>query len=150
MMQDFIQDPDNLEFENLFFFLSMGKFDEHIEHITHKDPFEEFLIVREIYKPNLAYIRTAISMLVEQQLKNKELKCLNPNHTKIQFVIYFTPITNHFLGLGVRFLNPVYDYFGRTNVSIEHRLERAMYLLSRGLLNSRYHSIEQIICQIQI
>ncbi|MHA1214383.1 MAG: hypothetical protein ACTSR2_09745 [Candidatus Hodarchaeales archaeon] len=150
MIQDFIQDPDNLEFENLFFFLSMGKFDSHLEYVTQNIPFEEFLIVREIYKPNLTYIETVISMLIEQELENKEMKYFESNHTKIQFVIYFTPVTNHFLGLGVRFLNSSHDYFGRTNVSIEHKLERAMYLLSRGLLNSRYHSIEQIVCQIQI
>ncbi|GAG89853.1 unnamed protein product, partial [marine sediment metagenome] len=60
MMHEILSDPDWGSYENLFFFLSLGKYDTTF--VTNNSNFliEEFLILGEPWKDQIEYLKTVI------------------------------------------------------------------------------------------
>ncbi|WP_455141167.1 hypothetical protein [Candidatus Hodarchaeum mangrovi] len=147
-MQNLIQNPQNLIFENLFFFLSLGKFDTILTKEYPNYVYEEFLIVSEPWKDHLSYFEEIIPILLDKE-QEKPLQKVEL-FTEINFVIYTSPMTGYLIGLGIRFFMVISNPFSLLNLDQEHRLQKTMYLLSRGILNSNFHQISQLEIHIPV
>jgi len=147
-MQNLIQNPENLIFENLFFFLSLGKFDTIISKEYPNYLYEEFLIVSEPWKDHLSYFEEIIPILLDKEQEKSFQK--EESFTEINFVIYTAPMTGHLIGLGIRFFMTTNNHSPLLEVNQEHKLQKMMYLLSRGILNSNFHQISQIEIHIPV
>ena len=147
-MQNLIKNSENLIFENLFLFLSLGKFDTQFSKEFPNYLYEEFLIVSEPWKDHLAYFEEIILILL-----NKEQDILlrkEEPFTDIKFVIYTAPMTGHLIGLGIRFFMTTNNPSPVLSLTQEHKLQKVMYLLSRGILNSNFHRISQLEIHIPV
>ncbi|MFX0181894.1 MAG: hypothetical protein ACFE95_02330 [Candidatus Hodarchaeota archaeon] len=150
----FLQDPLGIVYENLFFFLSLGKFDTVIRDDYDTYHYEEFVIVCEEWKDRIEYIENVVPVLSKRfnqiyKFQNNKI-VTNRRIFKIYFVIYTAQSTGHLLGFGLRIFTP--DSYTSTAFanSPTDRLQKAMYLLSRGILISPHHQIDQIVSQIPI
>ncbi|MFX1517231.1 MAG: hypothetical protein ACFFC6_13085 [Promethearchaeota archaeon] len=141
----FVQDPESLLYENLFFFLSCGTCDKVLNTDFMNYHCEEFFIVSELWKDRIKYLSEIISIQTQRFIR-QELKITAD--FQIFFVIY--TVTGNLLGLGIRIVTIDADTSDALAISPEDRLRKTMYLLSRGLLHSFYHRIKQIECPIPI
>jgi hypothetical protein len=153
-LASFLQDPLGIVYENLFFFLSLGKYDTVILNDYETYHHEEFVIVREEWKDYIEYVENVIPVLNKRfiqvyKYQNSKITTF-PRIFRIFFVIYTAQSTGQLLGLGLRIFTP--DIYVSTAFasSPNDRLQKAMYLLSRGILISPHHQIEQVISQIPI
>jgi hypothetical protein len=144
MIHEILQDPDWITYENLFFFLSLGKFDATF--VTKKNPkvlIEEFLILGEPWKDQIEYLKTVIEILTQKNIRNTHSKHhLDLNQSvdfRILIVVYTTPNTGRLIGIGIRIVTANSSMASIFAASSEDRLQKAMYLISRGILKSSHH-----------
>jgi hypothetical protein len=107
---------------------------------------EEFVLVRQIYKDGathlddiLAYYLGKASRLISRSEHRKFLKNCG---LIIQFINYSDLANRQLIGLGLRIISESKITLQAFDASSEGRIQKAMFLLSRGLLKSRFHRIE--------
>ncbi|MFX0013230.1 MAG: hypothetical protein ACFE98_01390 [Candidatus Hermodarchaeota archaeon] len=148
MIFNFIQDPESILYENLFFWLTVGKYDTILEGDLEGYHYEEFIIVKDEWKERILYLENIVPIQTQRFLRElgsiNARKIFHNSHFKIYFVIY--TVVGRLIGLGLRIItrNNFYDLASTP----EDRLQKSMYLLTRGLLRSFYHRIDQIECSI--
>ena len=154
MLNNFIQDPENLSYENLFFWLSLGKYDTIITTKNNESLVEEFTIVDEQWKDHISYLEQIIPILTQRFIRDQgfqvNIKLNTAVDFHIYFVIYSTPDTGRLIGLAIRIVSSNISFLTTFSNTPEDRLQKAMYLLSRGLLQSAHHKIDQISCPIPL
>ncbi len=154
MIQKILSDPDWIQYENLFFFLSLGKFDSTFVTKTSESLIEEFLILGEPWKDQIEYLKTVIEILTQENIRtthSKQNLYLDQSvDFRILIIIYTTPNTGRLIGIGIRIVTVNSSISSTFASSSEDRLQKAMYLISRGLLQSRYHKIVQNICVLPL
>jgi hypothetical protein len=150
MLSSFVQDPESLLYENLFFFLSCGTYDRGLNAYFMNYSIEEFFIVNEDWKDRIKYLEEIIP--VQTQCFIRENVCRNSSLSTTDFQIFFViyTVAGRLLGLGIKIITAEYDKLDALAISPEDRLRKVMYLLSRGLLQSFHHRIKQIECPIPI
>jgi hypothetical protein len=149
MLSSFVQDPESLLYENLFFFLTCGTYDR----VLNADDFmnycyEEFFVVNEEWKDRIQYLEEIIPIQTQRFLRQEVIR----NHSTAEFQIFFVIYTvlGRLIGLGIRIITTNTGKLETLAMSPEDRLRKTMYLLSRGLLQSFHHRINQIECPIPI
>ena len=149
MLSSFIQDPESLLYENLFFFLSCGTYDRVLNADFMNYNYEEFFIVNEDWKDRIKYLEEIIPVQTQRFIRQKVSRNSGlAAEFQIFFVIY--TVAGRLLGLGIRIITAESDKLEGLAISPEDRLRKVMYLLSRGLLQSFHHLIKQIECPIPI
>lgn len=146
MLANFIQDPEVILFESMFFWLTLGKYDTVISSDFENCRYEEFIILSEDWKDRIHYLEKIISIQTKRFFKERGTFFT----LDITFVIYTTLITAQLIGLGIRIFSPTSHSLTEFALSPEDKLQTIMYLLSRGLLKSYYHRIDQIECSLPI
>lgn len=149
MLSNFVQDPESLLYENLFFFLTCGTYDRVLSADFMNYHYEEFFIVSEQWKERIQYLEGIIPIQTQRFIR--QLPSRNIFFTaefQIFFVIY--TIAGRLLGLGIRIITPDVDRASAFALTPEDRLRKTMFLLSRGLLQSFHHQIRQIESPIPI
>ncbi|MFX0084096.1 MAG: hypothetical protein ACFFAU_00345 [Candidatus Hodarchaeota archaeon] len=148
MMHEILQDPDWISYENLFFFLSLGKYDTTFLVSESNFHIEEFLILGEPWKDQIEYLENVIGILTQQFIRESEFNYLIKINSSIEFkifvILYKTPNTGRLIGIGIRIVTNNSNISSMFAPCSEERLQKAMYLVSRGLLKSPYHMITQI------
>lgn len=154
MLSNFVQDPESILYENLFFWLTLGKYDTVIASKYKNYYSEEFIIVGEQWKDRISYLEEVISIQAQRFIRDQEAYVSRDTFFTIKFriffVIYTTPATGRLLGLGIRILTPDNNTSTALAMTPEDRLQKVMYLLSRGLLRSFHHQIEQFESPIPV
>ena len=154
MLHEILSDPEWVIFENLFFFLSLGKYDTTLVTTNSESLIEEFLILDEPWKDQIEYLKTVIEILTQETIRNTHSKQNLYLDKSVDFrifiIIYTTPNTGRMIGIGIRIVTVNSSISSTFATSSEDRLQKAMYLISRGLLKSRYHKIEQNICVLPL
>ena len=154
MIHEILSDPEWVIFENLFFFLSLGKYDTTLVTTNSESLIEEFLILDEPWKDQIEYLKAVIEILTQETIRNTHSKqnlYLDKSvDFRILIIIYTTPNTGRMIGIGIRIVTVNSSISSTFATSSEDRLQKAMYLISRGLLKSRYHKIEQNICVLPL
>jgi len=144
-MPNLIQDPLIVIYDNLFFGLSLGKFDLMLIREA-RWVIEEFILVRQVYKDGVDQLETVlpyISAKVSNMISNTNFKRFIENQgIFIQFLNYSGLIDQKLIGLGIRIISETKENLQALGVSPEDRIQKVMFLLSRGLLKSRLHRIE--------
>ena len=154
MIHEILQNPDWVSYENLFFFLSLGKYDTTMTTSELNFYIEEFLILGEPWKDQIEYLENIIGILTRKFIQRpnfNQLMILDPSiEFKIFVIIYLTPNTGRLIGIGIRIITINSDVSSIFAPCCEDRLQKAMYLISRGLLKSSHHKIEQIFCTLPL
>jgi hypothetical protein len=154
MIHEILQNPDWVSYENLFFFLSLGKYDTSILVSESKIHIEEFLIIGEPWKDQIEYLENVIGILTQRFIRRSEFDHLVNFKSSIEFkifaILYITPNTGRLIGVGIRLVTASSKISSTFAPCSEDRLQKAMYLISRGLLNSSYHKVEQIFCTLPL
>ena len=154
MIHEILSDPDWITYENLFFFLSIGKFDTTFVTKNSESLIEEFLILGEPWKDQIEYLKTVIELLTQENIRNTHFKrnlYLDQSvDFRILIIIYTTPNTGRMIGIGIRIVTVNSSISSTFATTSEDRLQKAMYLISRGLLKSKYHKIGQDICVLPL
>jgi hypothetical protein len=154
MIHEILSDPDWVTYENLFFFLSLGKFDTTFVTKNSDSLIEEFLILGEPWKDQIEYLKTVIEILTQENIRTthykQELHLDQSIDFRILIIIYTTPNTGRMIGIGIRIVTVNSSISSTFATTSEDRLQKAMYLISRGLLKSRYHKIVQNICVLPL
>ncbi len=144
-MTTLLQDPHLVIYDNLFFGLSLGKYD--IKLINESEwIIEEFVLVRQLYKDRLPqlelllpyYTIKAYTMISTSENK----KFLESSGLFIQFINYSDLTNRELIGLGLRITSNSKITLQTFGASSEDRIQKIMFLLSRGLLKSLFHRIE--------
>ena len=110
MLSNFVQDPESILYENLYFWLTLGKYDTvHCsEYKNYK--YEEFIIVDELWKDRIEYLENVISIQIQRFLRDQESYSSKTTFFSVDFriffIIYSTPATGRLLGLGIRIITP--------------------------------------------
>ncbi len=144
MQENFIQDPEWIDYETLFFFLSHGKYDSSFSLVKKDHYLEEFHIFREQMKEKLQIVEEYIKFNINRVKHANSLFSTLYSTVDIIFIRYVSSIDMRLLGIGTRIVTDdelSNRTFGRTP---EDRLTKAMFLLSRGILCSNYHTISQL------
>ncbi len=148
MIHEILQDPDWASYENLFFFLSLGKYDTKIQTNQSNCQIEEFLILGEPWKNHIEYLKKVIDIFtlqfIGERLSNFPLDIDPSVEYRIFVILYTTPNTGRLIGIGIRIITTSLSVSSMFAPCSEERLQKAMYLISRGLLNSSHHQIEQM------
>jgi hypothetical protein len=150
MLSNFVQDPESLLYENLFFFLTCGTFDRVLSANFMNYHYEEFFIVSEPWKDRIQYLEGIIPIQTQRFIR-QELGRKKTSFTaefEIFFIIY--TVAGRLLGLGIRIITPDASRSTALALTPEDRLRKTMFLLSRGLLQSFHHRIMQIECPIPV
>ncbi len=133
MLNNFIQDPENLCYENLFFWLLIGKYDTIITTKTNECLVEEFVIVDEPWKDHISYLEQIIPILTQRFIRDRgfqiTIKLNSVVDFNIFFVIYSTPDTGRLIGLAIRIVSPDISFLTTFSSTPDDRLQKAMYLL---------------------
>lgn len=154
MLTNFIQDPESILYENLYFWLTLGKYDTILCSEYKNYQYEEFVIVDEPWKDRIEYLENVISIQTQRFLRDQESYSSRTAFFSVDFriffVIYTTPAIGRLLGLVIRVITP--EAYTSTSLAMtpEDRLQKIMYLLSRGLLRSFHHRIEQVECLVPV
>ncbi len=144
-MTNLLQDPSVVIYDKLFFGLTLGNFDLHIS--TESGLLEEFLIVREKYYSKLVLLESILPNHMKKAYNEasyeSQKQFLQSNGLIIDFITYSDPKSNEIIGLSLRVITN--DRFTLTflGTSSENRIQKIMFLLSRGLLKSSFHQINQ-------
>ncbi len=125
MIHEILQDPDWASYENLFFFL------DHIEYLK-----------KEIDILTLQFIGDRLSSF--------PMDIDPPVEYRIFLILYTTPNTGRLIGIGIKIITTSSNVSSLFAPCSEERLQKAIYLISRGLLNSSHHQIEQMFCTLPI
>ena len=144
-MTNLLQDHLVVIYDNLFFGLTLGNYDLHLT--TESGLLEEYLIVRDKYSYKLQAIerilRTNLEKANSKSILDTKKQLLNFNGLIIDFITYSNPKNKEIIGLSLRVITN--DRFNLTflgNYS-ENRIQKIMFLLSRGLIKSSFHIINQ-------
>ncbi|MHA1994476.1 MAG: hypothetical protein ACW97Z_08060 [Candidatus Hodarchaeales archaeon] len=144
-MTNLLQDPHIVIYDNLFFGLSLGKFDIIMITETYWT-IEEFVIVRQVYKEGAAQLEAILpyySGKASNMISRSDLRSFIENSGLfIQFINYSDLANRQLIGLGVRIISENKITLQAFGASSEDRIQKVMFLLSRGLLKSRFHRIE--------
>ena len=144
-MTNLLQDPSVVIYDKLFFGLTLGNYDLHIS--TELGLLEEFLIVREKYYSNLQLFERILPNYMKKAFQDvsyePQKQFLQSNGLIIDFITYSNSKNNEIIGLSLRVITN--DKFVLTflGTSSENRIQKIMFLLSRGLLRSSFHQINQ-------
>ena len=154
MLHEILQDPDWASYENLFFFLSRGKYDTKIQTNQSNSHIEEFLILGEPWKNHIEYLESVINILTLQFIGDRLSifpTDIDPSvEYRIFVILYTTPNVGRLIGIGIRIMTTSSNVSSLFAPCSEERLQKAMYLISRGLLNSSHHQIEQMFCTLPL
>ncbi|UCG03415.1 MAG: hypothetical protein JSW11_05365 [Candidatus Heimdallarchaeota archaeon] len=148
MLSNFVQDPESLLYENLFFFLTCGTYDSVLSADFMNYYYEEFFIICEQWKDRIEYLESIIPIQTQRFIRQEFSRNTSPVEFQLFFVIY--TVEGRLLGLGVRIVTPDSDRSTAFALTPEDRLRKTMFLLSRGLLQSFHHRIIQIECPVPI
>ncbi|MFX0206331.1 MAG: hypothetical protein ACFFDT_10105 [Candidatus Hodarchaeota archaeon] len=150
MLSSFVQNPESLLYENLFFFLSCGTYDRILKSDFKNYYYEEFFIVNEEWKNRIQYLEGIIPIQAQRFIREEVIR--NFRHSTAEFQIFFVIYTvlGRLIGLSIRIITTDTEKLEALAMSPEDRLRKSMYLLSRGLLQSFHHQIKQIECPIPI
>ena len=150
MLSSFVQNPESLLYENLFFFLSCGAHDNVLNAEFMNYCYEEFFVVNETWKNRIHYLTEMIPIQTQKFIREEVIR--NSNLSTAEFQIFFViyTILGRLIGLGIRIITADAEKLEALATSPGDRLRKAMYLLSRGLLQSFHHRIKQIECPIPI
>jgi len=152
-MTNILQDPSVVIYDKLFFGLSLGKYDLHIS--IESGLLEEFLIVREKYNNKLGLIESILPNYMKKAYYEasyeSQKQFLQSSGLIIDFITYSNPKNNEIIALGLRIITN--DRFALTflGTSSENRIQKIMFLLSRGLLTSSFHQInhQSIVIELE-
>jgi hypothetical protein len=154
MLSNFVQDPKSILYENLYFWLSLGKCDTILCSKFKNYYYEELVIFDEPWKDKIDYLKKMISIQTQRFLRDQESYTSRNTFFSVDFriffVIYTTPAIGRLLGLGIRIITPESNTSASLAMTPEDRLQKIMYLLSRGLLRSFQHRIEQVECLVPV
>lgn len=154
MLLNFVQDPESILYENLYFWLTLGKYNTVLCSEYKNYQYEEFVIVDELWKDRIEYLENVISIQIQRFLQDQESHISRTAFFSVDFriffVIYTTPTIGQLLGLGIRIITPEANTSTSLAITPEVRLQKTMYLLSRGLLRSIHHQIEQVECLVPV
>ncbi|NHJ01623.1 MAG: hypothetical protein EAX86_05740 [Candidatus Heimdallarchaeota archaeon] len=144
LLGNFIRDPEWINYETLFFLLTLGKYDSIFTFNSDNIFIQEFSIFIENIKSKLDHIEEIIKQEISKFIQKTHQYSTASETMHIEFLHYVSLLDGSFLGLGLRMSTD--DKLMRLSFGYtpESRLERAMFLLSRGILQSNYHSISQI------
>ncbi len=151
-MTNLLQDPSVLIYDKLFFGLTLGNYNLHVS--TESGLLEEFLIIRENYYSKLKLLEKILLDLLKKSdyaaTYESQKQFFQSNRLIIDFIIYSNLKNNDLLGLGLRVR--VYDRLTLAFLgsSSENRIQKIMFLLSRGLLISSFHQINQKAIVIEL
>ena len=144
-MTNLLQDPSIVIYDRLFFGLTCGKFDLHFS--TESGLLEEFIIIREKFCSNLAllenFLPNQIGKAYYKASYESQKQFLQQNGLIIDFIIYSSLKSNEIIGLSLRILANDKFALAFLGTSSESRIQKIMFLLSRGLLKSSFHQINQ-------
>ena len=101
MLSNFVQDPESLLYENLFFFLTCGTYDRVLSDDFMNYYYEEFFIVSEQWKDQIQYLEGIIPIQTQRFIR-QELS--RNSFFTAEFQIFFVIYTEagRRLGLGIR------------------------------------------------
>ncbi|MFW9903657.1 MAG: hypothetical protein ACFFFH_04950 [Candidatus Thorarchaeota archaeon] len=150
MLSSFVQDPESLLYENLFFFLSCGTYDKVLNADFMNYHYEEFFIVNEKWKDRVQYLEGIIPIQTQRFIRQEENRDFSFSTAEFQIFFIIYTVTGRLIGLGIRIITADVNKLDALAISPEDRLRKTMYLLSRGLLQSFHHQIKQIECPIPI
>ena len=143
-MTNLLQDPHIVIYDNLFFGLSLGKSDIRMI-MESKWIIEESVLVRQVYKDRLAQLRSILPYYSSNALKeisSKTQSFIENSGLFIQFINYSDLTNRELIGLGLRITSDSKIPLQVFGASSEDRVQKTMFLLSRGLLKSLFHWIE--------
>ncbi len=152
-MTDLLHDPHLVIYDNLFFGLSLGKTDIYLINESGWIS-EESVVVRPIFLDRLNELEKILPYHFKTQggvssIKKNHLFIKNEG-LFIQYIIYSNSTSQKLVGLGIRVTaksRTILQTFGRSS---EDRLQKIMFLLSRGLLKSNFHRIKYLEVEIII
>ena len=151
-MTNLLQDPSVLIFDKLFFGLTMGNYDLHVS--TESGLLEEFLIIREEYYGKLGFLEKIVKDFLKKSnliiTNDYQTQKFNLNRLKIDFIIYSSLKRKEILGLSLRIRTNDRLALSLLGASSEKRIQKMMFLLSRGLLRSSFHQINQKTIVIEL
>jgi hypothetical protein len=127
--------------------LLVGRYDIHLLNQRSEQLIEEFVIVRQIYRDKKLKIKMELNNQNNNYLKEKDDR--TPDLV-IRYITYSSKKNGDFIGLGVRIFprdKTTLEVFGN---SYEMRIQKILFLLSRGLLESLFHTIEQRNIELMI
>ncbi|MHA1978265.1 MAG: hypothetical protein ACW98F_05355 [Candidatus Hodarchaeales archaeon] len=144
-MTNLLQDPHIVIYDNLFFGLSLGKVD--INMVMESEwIIEESVIVRQVYKDRLAQLESILPYYTTNALllrtKNEIKSFIENSGLLVQFINYSDSTNRELIGLGLRIISESNISLQSFGASSEDRVQKIMFLLSRGLLKSLFHMIE--------
>lgn len=144
-MTNLLQDPLVLIYDKLFFGLTLGNYDLHVS--TESGLLEEFLIIREEYYYKLGLLEKLLPNLVKNSdhdaTFDSQKQFYQSNRLIIDFIIYSTLKSKEIFGLGLRVRTIDRLTLTFLGASSENRIQKIMFLLSRGLLKSSFNQINQ-------
>ena len=144
-MTNLLQDPSVLIYDSLFFGLTLGNYNLHVS--TESGLLEEFLIIREEYFNQLGLLENILPKLMKNPDHAVTCESQKQFYTSsgliIDFIIYSDLRNNEIIGLGLRIRASDRLALAFLGVSWENRIQKIMFLLSRGLLKSSFHQISQ-------
>jgi len=144
-MTNLLQDPSVVIYDKLFFGLTLGKYDLHIR--TESGLIEEFIIVREKYYSKLYLLERIlpnhVNRAIHEASHESQNQFLKSNGLIIDFITYANSKNNEMIGLSLRVLTKDKITITFLGTSSENRIQKIMFLLSRGLLKSPFHWIKQ-------
>jgi hypothetical protein len=144
-LTNLLQDRLVVIYDKLFFGLTLGNYDLHIS--TELGLLEEFLIVREKYYRKLETLERILRKNLEkansEAFFNSQKQLLDSNGLIIDFITYSDPKNSEIIGLSLRIITKDKFTLSFLGTSSENRIQKIMFLLSRGMLKSSFHLINQ-------
>ena len=144
-MNNLLQNPSVVIYDKLFFGLTLGNYDLHIT--TESCLLEEFLIIREKYYCKLGLLKRILPNHMKKAFSRVSYEYqdhfLQSNGLLIDFIRYTDPKNNEIIGLSLRVIANNELTLTFLGPSSENRIQKIMFLLSRGLLKSPFHLIKQ-------
>ncbi len=151
-MTTMLQDPHILIYDNLFFRLSLGKCDIRIfkesEWFT-----EEYVLVRPVYQNRLVLLKDILSSSsdrLKRSISKENGNFIEKSGQFIQFINYSDITNRELIGLGLRITSNSKISPQILETLMEDRIQKIMFLLSRGMLKSQYHRIDYLDIEIMI
>jgi hypothetical protein len=146
-MTNILQDPHLVIYDNLFFGLSLGKTDIYLLSESNWIS-EESVVLRQIYTDRLHELKRILPyhFKVQNGMSAVSKNCHFIKHDGLffQFIVYSDVTSRKLVGLSIKVTCKSKNVLEKFGKSSEDRLQKIMFLLSRGLLKSYFHRIEYL------
>ena len=151
-MTNILQDPLVLIYDKLFFELSLGNFNLRVT--AKSGLLEEYFIIREEYYSKLGLLEKILPFHTEKSyyasVCNSEEHAFKCSRLLIDLIIYTNVRNNELFCLGLRVHSFCKLTLSLLGASSKCHIQKIMFLISRGLLKSPYHQINQKTIRIEL